>query len=621
MVGAMNLVERLLNRMAPAYRAATGPEGPLTTPPARTPADRDVLHYSTVFRAVQILETSIAGLPLRQLRDGVEIVPQLPIISRPDPNRHRSEFVRLTVGDMVVRGEAFWLKLRGLDGTVKGLRVLPASLVSITDLSGDPANPWKQYGYMGNVYRDEDILHLPFVSIPGRLHGLGPVEAGRAEINGAMDARDAKAMWFDEPAQPSGILSTDKMINDEIATNTKQRFEKNMKGVKVIGGGMTYTPLLLSPSDMQYLETQKFDTTLLSRLFGIPPKLMLAESGSSLTPADRDVLHYSTVFRAVQILETSIAGLPLRQLRDGVEIVPQLPIISRPDPNRHRSEFVRLTVGDMVVRGEAFWLKLRGLDGTVKGLRVLPASLVSITDLSGDPANPWKQYGYMGNVYRDEDILHLPFVSIPGRLHGLGPVEAGRAEINGAMDARDAKAMWFDEPAQPSGILSTDKMINDEIATNTKQRFEKNMKGVKVIGGGMTYTPLLLSPSDMQYLETQKFDTTLLSRLFGIPPKLMLAESGSSLTYSNVEQEWSQFADFTLNAYVQPMKDALSMVIPRGQTIDFGWDSFRRSDTKTRMETYKIAIEAGVMTVDEARSRENMPPLGGSQEGTNTDEA
>lgn len=329
----------------------------------------------------------------------------------------------------------------------------------------------------------------------------------------------------------------------------------------------------------------------------------------SRMPADRDVLHYSTVFRAVQILETSIAGLPLRQLRAGVEVLPQSPVIARPDPNRYRSEFIKMTVGDMVVRGEAFWLKLRGLDGTVKGLRVLPASLVSIGDKGDDPANPWKQYGYMGKVYRDDDVLHLPFVTIPGRLHGLGPIEAGRAEINGAMDARDAKAMWFDEPAQPSGILSTDKMINDEIARNTKKRFEQNMKGVKVIGGGMTYTPLLLSPADMQYLETQKFDTTLLSRLFGIPPKLMLAESGSSLTYSNVEQEWSQFADFTLNAYVQPMRDALSTVIPRGQTIEFGWDSFRRSDTKTRMETYKTAIEAGVMTVNEARAREGLPPL------------
>lgn len=211
---------------------------------------------------------------------------------------------------------------------------------------------------------------------------------------------------------------------------------------------------------------------------------------------------------------------------------------------------------------------------------------------------------------------------MPGRLHGIGPVEAGRAEINGAMDARDAKAMWFDEPAQPSGILSTDKMINDEIATNTKQRFEKNMKGVKVIGGGMTYTPLLLSPADMQYLETQKFDTTLLSRLFGIPPKLMLAESGNSMTYSNVEQEWSQFADFTLDAYVQPMREALSTVIPRGHVVEFGWDSFRRSDTKTRMETYKTAIEAGIMTRDEARAREGLPPLGETpQEGATGNEA
>ena len=106
------------SRGTPAQPDGTGlPRGhrtgrPADDPAGPYPADRDVLHYSTVFRAVQILETSIAGLPLRQLRDGVEIVPQLPIISRPDPNRHRSEFVRLTVGDMVVRGEAFWLKLR-----------------------------------------------------------------------------------------------------------------------------------------------------------------------------------------------------------------------------------------------------------------------------------------------------------------------------------------------------------------------------------------------------------------------------------------------------------------------------------------------------------------------------
>lgn len=358
----------------------------------------------------------------------------------------------------------------------------------------------------------------------------------------------------------------------------------------------------------------------------VAPTYRAAEATGVLTtpPArravDRDALHYSTVFRAVQILQTSVMGLPLRQMRGLTEITPQSPIIARPDPDLNRSEFIRLTVADLACRGEAFWLKLYGLDGTVKGLRVLPASYVGIDDLSSDPANPLKRYGYMGRTYQASQVEHLRLVALPGRLHGLGPIEAGRAEIDGAMDARDAKSRWFTEPSQPSGILSTDKMINDEIARNTKERFEANMSGVKVIGAGMKYTPLLLSPADMQYLETQKFDTTLLSRLFGIPPKLMLAESGSSLTYSNVEQEWSQFADFTLNAYVQPMEDALADVLPRGQAVEFSWDSFRRSDTKTRMETYRTAIEAGVMTIDEARAREGLPPLPAGTTPAPTDE-
>lgn len=80
----MNPIKRILESMAPAYRAATASDGPLATPPAREPADRDVMHFSTVFRAVQVLETSIAGLPIRELKDGVEVTPSV-VIDRPTP--------------------------------------------------------------------------------------------------------------------------------------------------------------------------------------------------------------------------------------------------------------------------------------------------------------------------------------------------------------------------------------------------------------------------------------------------------------------------------------------------------------------------------------------------------
>lgn len=90
---------------------------------------------------------------------------------------------------------------------------------------------------------------------------------------------------------------------------------------------------------------------------------------------------------------------------------------------------------------------------------------------------------------------------------------------------------------------------------------------------------------------------------------MMSAVEGSNLTYSNIEQEWIQFADFTLEAYAQPIELALGEVIPRGNEVMLDWDSMRRSDTKTKAETYEILIRCGVLTVNEARAKEGMDPL------------
>ena len=53
---------------------------------------------------------------------------------------------------------------------------------------------------------------------------------------------------------------------------------------------------------------------------------------------------------------------------------------------------------------------------------------------------------------------------------------------------------------------------------------------------------MALSPEDLQFIESQQFNTTQIARLLGIPASLMLAKvEGTSLTYSNIEQEWLTF--------------------------------------------------------------------------------
>lgn len=323
-----------------------------------------------------------------------------------------------------------------------------------------------------------------------------------------------------------------------------------------------------------------------------------------------DPLSMSTVFRAVQILETAVADLPVVQTRGGFEIA-QSSIVTKPDVFRSRREFIKESVASLALNGNAFWLKSFGVGGDVVNLTILPPALVSVFDATGDPSSPQRRYGYLGREYTGEDIQHLKFVSIPGLLRGRGPIEAARDEINGAQDARDAKSKWFRQGDHPTGILTSDLPIDtDDEAELYKQRFERNPDGVKVLGKGLSYQQLMLNPADMQYLETQQFDTTQLARLFGIPQSLMMNKvDGSSLTYQNIEQEWISFSDFTLAAYVQPLEDALSELVPRNNTVDFRWDNMRRSDTKTRYETYQIAIQAGILTTTEVRGMEGRTPL------------
>lgn len=330
-------------------------------------------------------------------------------------------------------------------------------------------------------------------------------------------------------------------------------------------------------------------------------------------PVGRDPLNMSVVFRGVQILQTAVSGLPVRQLRRGMAVEPAR-IVERPDPDTWRADFISETVMGLALNGNAFWLRLEGVDGSTIGLRNLPPALVSVSDARGDIANPDKRYGYMGREYTAADIIHLRFLKVPGRLRGMGPIEAAREEIEGAIDARDYKSRYFSEGTHPTGIISTPKPLSDEVAEKVKEGFKRNVDDVKVLTGDLKYTQLALSPKDMQFLETQQFDTTQIARLLGIPASLMLAAvEGSNLTYSNIEQEWIQFADFTLEAYAQPIELALGEVLPRGTTVELDWDSMRRSDTKTKAETYQILIACGVLTVDEARGMEGRPPLPASQ--------
>lgn len=323
-----------------------------------------------------------------------------------------------------------------------------------------------------------------------------------------------------------------------------------------------------------------------------------------------DPLTMVAVFRGVQILQTAISGLRIEQYSNNKRRS-LTPIISQLNINQTRKDFISETVAALIFDGNAFWFKQRDLTGAVYNIVQLPPSQVTVANATADLLHPRLTYSYANHVYTADDIIHLKFLSIPGRLRGLGPISAAREEITNA-SARLDKKRWYADALLPNGVVSTDSIINDNEAETVKKRVIKSVsEGLPlVLGKGLKYEYPALKPEDAQFLEERRFDTTSIARLLGIPASVLLAAvEGGSNTYSNLEQEWVQFSDFTLAAYTDDIADALSQLVPANNEIRFSFDNIRRSDTKTRMETYQIAINAGILSVNEAREGLGYEPL------------
>lgn len=311
------------------------------------------------------------------------------------------------------------------------------------------------------------------------------------------------------------------------------------------------------------------------------------------------------VYRALTILQTATAQLGV-DVWDNGKRIDSPAWIAAPDPWRSsQASFMGETTTHLAARGRAFWRVQRNDQNEITGLRLLNPDEVT-QDFSGRvPKCAWR-----GRDYSRADIMPLALLRLPGHPEGLSPIAACRETIDGAIAMRRWADNWLETSGVPGGVLKTQSdNISVEAATAAKQAFTDaaRNRSVVVLTSGLEYKPNIISPQEMQWLDSQNFNVTTIARLFGIPARLMLASvEGGSQTYSNLQQEDLSFVRWTLMTYLREIETALTWLLPPGQKAKFNLDAILRPDTKTRYEAHKIGLEAGFLTVDEVREIENL---------------
>lgn len=347
------------------------------------------------------------------------------------------------------------------------------------------------------------------------------------------------------------------------------------------------------------------------------------ESGSYVSPYLAENL--SAVFGAVQIISETVASLPLlvyRTAGDGAKYpVPNHPVarlFSRaPNSLQTPPEFLETMTAHVLLRGNAFAEIVFNAAGAPVELIPMHPDHVGVVRFPGtrriafDYSDP-----NTGGTRRllAEEVLHLKDRSDDG-IVGKSRLTRARETFGTAIATERFAANTYRNGASLSGVLSHPEQIGDEAAANIRQSFEQNYSGaqnakrIMVLEEGLKWTAISVSPEDAQMLESRKFSTEQIARMFRIPPPVLGDLSNGS--YSNVTEMGRWFYQHTIMPWLTKWERTIERALfseegRRAHEVEFDADMLVRGDMLQRFQAYRIGREIGLYSANDLRRYESL---------------
>jgi HK97 family phage portal protein len=292
------------------------------------------------------------------------------------------------------------------------------------------------------------------------------------------------------------------------------------------------------------------------------------------------------------------------------------PVLRKPNHFQNRIQFFETWVLSKLQKGNTYVLKQRDGRGVVVRLYVLDPDLVTpkvATD--GSVFYELDTHNLAGLPEKvmvpAREIIHDRFNCFFHPLIGLSPIFAGGLAAMQGLAIQDSSTVFFQNGAQPGGVLSSSLEMDDDDAKQLQAYFAENFSGknrgrIAVVGGGLSYHPVSEKAVDAQLIEQLKWTAEVVCSTYHVPPyKIGL---GAIPTHTNVQALNIEYYSSCLQSLIESIELCLDEGLGMdGVTIgtEFDTDALLRMDTATQFD---VAGKAkGIATLDEQR---NMIGLG-----------
>ena len=338
-------------------------------------------------------------------------------------------------------------------------------------------------------------------------------------------------------------------------------------------------------------------------------------------------LSVPATLQAIRILSGVFAMTPLHLYRRVSEDVRERVSGGAADlmdraPNQHQTpfQFRELVMMDLLLSGNFFARVHRDIAGRPVALTRLKPGTVLLAEVYDDAEGIILFYDATlpdgtRRRFAGRDIFHLAGMTRDG-LQGLNPIHFARDAIGGAIATSDHAARFWGKGGRPGTVLTSKQTIGPKEKEMVRRDWGRIYSGpegeqIAVLDQDLTATFLTHDLQSSQFVETRGFQVMDLARVWGVPPHLLM--DLSKATFGNIEQQSLEFVTYHMGPHFVRFAQAVTRAFAGpDQYFEHLTDALVRGDLKSRMEAYWQQRQMGVVSANELRRRENLPPLPGA---------
>lgn len=368
-----------------------------------------------------------------------------------------------------------------------------------------------------------------------------------------------------------------------------------------------------------------------------PPPVTVAygyptHSGANVTA--KNIYEIPAVFACVELIAKQIATFPKAIYketsgkggeRDNKNFLHKI-LCRRPNEYQTSIEFFSQMIGWGITFGR-FVIKVKyDKAGRPAALYALDPRNVRLEERENDGRKYYVRF-YQDGIEKEEILLPGEIIEWEsfGFTFTRDPVyQHARETLGMALSLTNYAASHFRNSAMPKGVLEQPYVQgmpplsaeSRQAVVNAWQNFTGSANAGKtaLLEYGLKFSPVQQSIADSRVNETEREVTLKICSIFGVPPTLIGVVEKAS--YSNVEEFNRQFYQTTISPLLSLIETNIRERLFPPDMVEnyyfkFNADSLLRANTNDRYAAHRTGIETGFLTRNEAREKENLPPIAG----------